>query len=109
MATTTFRRDNLLRRVLNPGTTATDYLGRLTTSTADSMGRALIAIDWPGAVANTLGDYVDVPATRIVYRCTVAGTSAAGAPTAPGVGNTVVSGTTNGLQPTNNSVVGLWA
>ena len=32
MATTTFRR-TLLRRILNPGTTATDYLGRLTTST----------------------------------------------------------------------------
>jgi len=101
MATTTFRRDHMLRRVLNPGTTATDYLGRLTTSTLDSLGRALIAIDWPGAVPVALGDYVDVPATRIVYRCTVAGTPAAGAPTAPGVGNTVVSGTATFLQLTN--------
>ena len=101
MATTTFRRDYLLRRVLNPGTTATDYMGRLTTSTLDSNGRALIAIDWPGAVANSLGDWVDVPASRIVYRCTVAGTSAAGAPTPPGVGSTVVSGTTTWLQMTN--------
>jgi len=101
MATTTFRRDFLLRRILNPGTTATDYMGRLTTSTLDSTGRALIAIDWPGAVANSLGDWVDVPASRIVYRCTVAGTSAAGAPTPPGVGSTVVSGTTTWLQMTN--------
>jgi hypothetical protein len=101
MATTVFRRDFLLRRILNPGTTATDYLGRLTTSTLDSDGHALVAIDWPGAVANTLGDYVDIPATRIVYRCTVAGTSAAGVPTAPGVGNTVVSGTTTWLQLTS--------
>jgi|GEM_PF-1565412 hypothetical protein len=101
MATTTFRRDYLLRRILNPGTTATDYLGRLTTSTLDSSGRALIAIDWPGAVANSLGDWVDVPASRIVYRCTVAGTSAAGAPTPPGVGSTVVSGTTTWLQMTS--------
>jgi hypothetical protein len=101
MATTVFRRDFLLRRILNPGTTATDYLGRLTTSTLDSDGHALVAIDWPGAVANTLGDYVDIPATRIVYRCTVAGTSAAGTPTAPGVGNTVVSGTTTWLQLTS--------
>jgi len=101
MATTTFRRDYLLRRILNPGTTATDYLGRLTTATLDSSGRALVAIDWPGAVANALGDYVDIPATRIVYRCTVAGTSAAGTPTAPGVGSTVVSGTTTWLQVTS--------
>jgi hypothetical protein len=101
MATTIFRRDHLLRRILNPGTTATDYLGRLTTATLDSSGRALVAIDWPGAVANALGDYVDIPATRIVYRCTVAGTSAAGAPTAPGVGSTVVSGTTTWVQLTS--------
>jgi hypothetical protein len=101
MATTTFRRDFLLRRILNPGTTATDYLGRLTTSTLDSDGHALVAIDWPGAVAVALGDYVDIPATRIVYRCTVAGTPAAGAPTAPGVGSTVVSGTATFLQLTS--------
>ena len=101
MATTTFRRDFLLRRILNPGTTATDYMGRLTTSTLDSSGRNLIAIDWPGAVPVNLGDYVDVPASRIVYRCTVAGTPAAGAPTPPGVGLTVVSGTATFLQLTN--------
>jgi uncharacterized membrane protein len=101
MATTTFRRDYLLRRVLNPGTTATDYLGKLTTATVDASGRNLVAIDWPGAVSVTLGQLVDVPATRIVYQCTVAGTAAAGAPTAPGVGNTVVSGTATFLQLTN--------
>lgn len=101
MATTSFRRDHLLRRVLNPGTTATDYMGRLTTSTVDSLGRALIAVDWPGAVAVTLGQYIDVAATRIVYIVTVAGTAGAAAPTAPGVGNTVVSGTATLLQLTN--------
>lgn len=101
MATTIFRRDYLLRRVLNPGTTATDYMGRLTTSTLDSSGRALVAIDFPGAVPVNLGDYIDVPASRIVYKVTVAGTPAAGAPTAPGVGNTVVSGTATLLQLTN--------
>jgi hypothetical protein len=102
MATTTFRRDYLLRRVLNPGTTATDYLGRLTTATVDSNGRALVAIDWPTAgAALTLGAYYDVAATRVVYKCTVAGTSAAGTPTAPGVGNTVVSGGATLLQMTN--------
>lgn len=101
MATTTFRRDHLLRRVLNPGTTATDFSGRLTTSTADYLGRALKAIDWPGAVTVTAGDYIDVAATRIVYICTVTGTAGAAAPTAPGVGSTVVSGTATLLQLTN--------
>ena len=101
MATTIFRRDHLLRRVLNPGTTATDFAGRLTTSTADHLGRALVAIDWPGAVPVTLGQYIDIAATRIVYIVTVAGTPAAGTPTAPGVGNTVVSGTATLRQLTN--------
>jgi hypothetical protein len=93
MATTTFRRDFLLRRVLNPGTTATDYLGRLTTSTVDSSGRALVAIDFPVTTAVSLGAVYDVPASRIVYQVTAAGTTAGAAPTPPGVGNTVVSGT----------------
>jgi len=101
MATTIFRRDHMLRRILNPGTTATDYLGRLTTATLDSLGRPLIAIDFPGAVPVNLGDYIDVPASRIVYRVTVAGTPAAGAPTPPVVGSTVVSGTATFLQLTN--------
>jgi len=101
MATTTFRRDFLLRRILNPGTTATDYLGKLTTATVDSSGRALIARDFPVSGAVTLGEYIDIPATRIVYQVTVAGTTAAAAPTAPGVGNTVVSNTATFRQMTN--------
>jgi uncharacterized membrane protein len=101
MATTTFRRDHLLRRILNPGTTATDYIGRLTTSTLDSSGRALVAIDFPVSTAVSLGAYLDVVATRIVYQVTVAGTTAAAAPTPPGVGATVVSGTATLRQMTN--------
>jgi hypothetical protein len=101
MATTIFRRDHLLRRILNPGTTATDYIGRLTTATLDSSGRALVAIDFPVSTAVTLGQYLDVVATRIVYQVTVAGTTAAAAPTPPGVGATVVSGTATLRQMTN--------
>jgi len=101
MATTTFRRDFLLRRILNPGTTATDYLGKLTTATVDSDGRALIARDFPVSGAVSLNEYIDIPATRIVYQVTVAGTTAAAAPTAPGVGNTVVSNTATFRQMTN--------
>lgn len=101
MATTIFRRDHLLRRILNPGTTATDYLGRLTTSTLDAEGRPLVAIDFPATTAVALGDFIDIPATRIVYQVTVAGTTAAAAPTAPGVGATVASGTATLRQVTS--------
>ena len=101
MATTIFRRDHLLRRILNPGTTATDYLGRLTTATLDSDGRNLVAIDFPATTVVALGSYIDIPATRIVYKVTVGGTTAAAAPTAPGVGSTVVSGSATLLQETS--------
>lgn len=101
MATTTLRRDFLMRKIVNPGTDARDHLNRATTATVDSTGRALVARDFPGAVAVTLGEYLDVPATRIVYIVTVAGTAAAGAPTAPGVGNSVASGTATLRQVTN--------
>ena len=101
MATSVFRRDYLLRRLVTPASASTDHLGRATTATVDSTGRTLIAIDWPGAVPVSLGQLIDVAASRIVYQCTVAGTAAAGAPTAPGVGSTVVSGTATLLQLTN--------
>jgi hypothetical protein len=101
MATTTFRRDYLLRRIVNPGTTAVDYLGRLTTATVDSSGRALVAVDFPVTTAVSLGALYDVPASRIVYQVTVAGTTAAAAPTPPGVGNTVVSNTATLRQLTS--------
>jgi hypothetical protein len=101
MATSVFRRDHLLRRLTTPASVSTDYTGRATTATADHLGRNLVAIDWPGAVAVSLGQLIDVAASRIVYQCTVAGTAGAAAPTAPGVGNTVVSGTATLLQLTN--------
>ena len=63
--------------------------------------RELVAIDFPASTAVTLGQYLDVPASRIVYQVTVAGTTAAAAPTPPGVGNTVASGTATVRQMTN--------
>lgn len=101
MATTTLRRDFLLRRLVNPASDSRDFLNRATTATVDSDGRALIARDFPVSGAVTLGEYIDIPATRIVYQVTVAGTTAAAAPTAPGVGNTVVSNTATFRQMTN--------
>jgi hypothetical protein len=91
MATTIFRRDHLLRKVVDPTGTAKDSTGRLTTSTLDYMGRPLVAKVFAGTTAFTAGEYIEVGGTT-VYRVTVSGTTAAGAPTAPGYGLTVVSG-----------------
>jgi hypothetical protein len=101
MATTTLRRDHLLRRLVTPASDSRDYLNRATTSTVDHLGRAVVARDFPGAVAAVNGEFIDIPATRIVYKVESTGTFAAGAPTAPGVGNTVVSGTVTMRQLTN--------
>ena len=100
MATTIFRRDHLMRDVVDPTGTALDFLGRATTATVDYLGRPLVAELFAGTHLVVLGEYVQVTATGIVYLVTVGGTTAAGAPTAPGVGNTVVSGTATLLQIT---------
>lgn len=99
MATTLFRRDHLLRKVVDPTGTAKDSTGRLTTSTADHLGRGLVAIVFPASTAVATGSYVEVGGTT-VYKVTVGGTTAAGAPTAPGYGATVVSGTATLRQET---------
>lgn len=99
MATTTFRRDFLQRKIVNPGTTATDYLGRLTTSTVDALGRNMYATDYVISTAYTLNQIVALP-SGILLRCTVPGTSAASTPTAPGYGLTVVSGGATFIQET---------
>jgi hypothetical protein len=101
MATTTLRRDHLLRRLVTPASDSRDHLNRATTATVDHLGRAVVARDFPVSAAVTLNEFIDIPATRIVYQVTVAGTVAAAAPTAPGVGATVVSGTATLRQMTN--------
>jgi hypothetical protein len=98
MATTIYRRDPLMRRIVTPTGTATDYLGRLTTSTTDYLGRPLKAIVW-AATAVVIGDYMQTT-TNLVYICTANGTPAAGDPSPPGYGNTVVSGTATMRQVT---------
>ena len=93
MATTLFRRDHLLRPVVDPTGTAKDSLGRNLTSTADYLGRLLVAKPFAGTTALALNEYMQLAAGTPLFKTEVAGTTAAGAPTAPGHGNTVVSGT----------------
>jgi hypothetical protein len=92
MATTTRREDFLGRDLLNEGTTATDFLGRATSSTTDFLGRALTSSAWVAVTAYTLGTEVELVggADMVV---TVAGTSGASTPTPPAIGATVVDGT----------------
>lgn len=97
MATTTFRRDYLNRKVLNPGTTATDYLGRLTTSTADSTGRNLVAAVRANTTAYTANTEVEFT-TGELFVCTVGGTTGASQPTVPSNGATVTDGTVTWLR-----------
>lgn len=98
MASTVFRRDHLLRKIVTPTGTATDHIGRLTTTTADYLGRPMVSEVFAGTHAVVLGEYNELAAGTPVFLVTVAGTTAAGAPTAPGPGNTVVSGTATYLQ-----------
>jgi len=99
MATTLFRRDHLLRKIQDPTGTAKDSTGRLTTSTADYLGRLVVAKVFAGTTAFATNEYIEVAGTT-VYKVTVGGTTAAGAPTAPGYGLTVVSGTATLRQET---------
>lgn len=100
MATTVLRRDHLRRKIVDPTGTAKDSLGRNTTATVDYMGRAMYSTVFAGTTAYNLGDILESSA-GVVYQVTTAGTTAAGAPTAPGVGLTVVSGTATLTQLTN--------
>lgn len=100
MATTTFLRDYLWRRVVNPGTNATDAMGRATTSTVDYSGRALFGALAPtSATAVTLGTRYQ-HSTGPLLEVTVAGTTGAGEPALPGFGLTVTSGTATFRQIT---------
>jgi hypothetical protein len=91
MATTNFREDYLGRDLQAPTVNALDSLGRATTSTADSLGRALRRILRANTTAVTLNQELQfVGGTK--YIVTVAGTTAASEPSPPAVGSTVVDG-----------------
>lgn len=98
MATTTLRLyDYLLRPLINgtPGTTdpAMDTLGRSVTGTnVDYMGRPLQVLAFPTTTAVSLGARYKL-AGGAVLEVTTAGTTHSAAPTAPGHGLPVTSGT----------------
>lgn len=97
MTTTTYKEDYLGRNLTNgtPGTTdATDFLGRsVIASNKDFVGRALTSKPHATSTAYTVGTIVYLTGGAELV-CTVAGTSAGSAPTAPGsVGGTVTDGT----------------
>lgn len=92
MATTTFREDSLGRDLVAPTSTALDFLGRLTTSTVDYLGRALRRGVRANSTAVTLGQEIQFTGGS-KYIVTVAGTTAGSAPSIPAVGATVADGT----------------
>lgn len=97
MATSTRRRDHLLRLLQNatPGTTdpVLDTYGRVATTT-DFLGRPTTGIAWVIGTVYAVGDLVTNVATGCILQCTVGGTSHASTPpTAPAYGATVTDNT----------------
>ena len=97
MATTTFRRDFLGRKLTTPASNSLDYLGRATTSTVDPIGHNLIATVRANTTPYALGAFVEFAAGTF-YVCTVNGTSAASEPSVPANGATVTDGTVTWLR-----------
>ncbi|HEY9392631.1 MAG TPA: hypothetical protein VIP58_00790 [Nocardioides sp.] len=93
MATSTRREDFLGRNLVTPASDSRDYLNRVTTATADYLGRSLTVVPHAITTAYAVGALVYLTGGAELV-CTVAGTSSGTAPTAPGsVGGTVVDGT----------------
>ena len=97
MATTTKRTDYLDRNLVAPASAATDYLARVTTSTADFMGRLLRRDVRANTTAVTLNQELQFT-TGENFIVTIAGTTAASPPTVPAVGATVADGTATLLR-----------
>jgi hypothetical protein len=97
VATTTFREDYLGRDLVAPTSAALDYLGRVTTSTVDALGRSLRRVVRANTTAVTLNQEIQFTGGE-KFTVTVAGTTAASAPSAPAVGATVADGTATLLR-----------
>lgn len=97
MATTTFREDFLGRDLVAPTVNSLDFLGRVTTSTVDNIGRSLRRVARANTTAVTLNQEIQF-LTGEKFTVTVAGTTAASPPAAPAVGATVADGTATLLR-----------
>jgi hypothetical protein len=97
VATTTFREDYLGRDLVTPGSNSMDFLGIVTTSTVDRLGRALRRVLRANTTAVTLNQELQF-AGGTKYIVTVAGTTAASEPSVPAVGATVADGTATLLR-----------
>lgn len=97
MATTTFREDFLGRDLVAPTVNSLDFLGRVTTSTVDALGRSLRRVVRANTTAVTLNQEIQFTGGE-KFIVTVAGTTAASPPTAPAVGATVADGTATLLR-----------
>lgn len=92
MATTSFREDFLGRDLVAPTVASLDFMGRVTTSTVDSFGRALRRIVRANSTAVTLGQEIQFTGgTKYVVK--TAGTTAGSAPSVPALGADVTDGT----------------
>jgi len=92
MATSTLREDFLGRDLVTPTSASKDFLSRVTTSTVDSMGRALRRGVRANSTAVTLGQEIQFTGgTKYVVK--TAGTTAGSAPSIPAVGADVTDGT----------------
>jgi hypothetical protein len=97
MATTTFREDYLSRDLQTPASNSLDHLGRVTTSTVDSLGRPLRRVLRANTTAVTLNQELQFTGGE-KFIVTVAGTTAAAPPSVPAVGATVADGTATLLR-----------
>lgn len=92
MATTTKREDYLSRNLVTPASDSRDHLNRVTTATADHLGRLLRRDLRANTTAVVLNQELQF-AGGTKYIVTVAGTTAASEPSVPAVGATVADGT----------------
>jgi hypothetical protein len=97
VATTNFREDFQGRNLVAPTSNSLDYLGRATTSTTDFIGRPLRRILRANTTAVALNQELQFTGGE-KFIVTVAGTTAASAPSVPAVGATVADGTATLLR-----------
>ena len=104
MATSTFNRDPLGRKLLTPASNGFDSIGRaIQAGDIDALGRKLTAKTWAISTAFLVGATMQgANGSQIEYQCTVPGTTLGSGtgPVAPGYGLTVGDGGVTWLQIT---------